>query len=504
MRHVKDDREHYHVVWSRIDIEERRAIPDSHNYRKHEEVARQLEREFGHERVQGALTEREGVPRPARTPSRAEIHQAERSGLDPAEIKAEVTALWQATDNGKAFAAALEEAGYQLARGDRRDFVILDQAGEVHSLARRVEGAKAKDVRERMADLDPANMPDVTQARAMQAERAAALVVEPERPVEAPPATNEPPPDRAALLAALLERPAPASPRVQPEAERPLEVQSPAEASEPPPDREALLAALLQSPATEKPPAQPELVPPPAAPEAPAAPFTIEQREAEARALEQARVKTAEELREAELAAALQRRKALAAEIERIREYDPRIAEEEAALARGQAQRDERERKSLRINHQHQWRNLEELEKTRAFNDRIADDRLAEIRAREDAELARKNGGIIGWIKGLFNPSLVREREAEKERIAEQRQHEDARRLSERRERDALARVMLTEAQEQDRQRAERARQARREMEQEQQHERQCEREAREIEEAIRAREGREDDERDWEPEMGM
>ena len=68
--HLKEGRAHCHIVWSRIDLERMRAISDSHNYRKHEVVSRELEREFGHERVQGAHVERDGKERPARTPSR--------------------------------------------------------------------------------------------------------------------------------------------------------------------------------------------------------------------------------------------------------------------------------------------------------------------------------------------------------------------------------------------------------------------------------------------------
>jgi len=57
--HRKKDREHCHIVWSRISLERMCAISDSHNYRKHEQVARELEREFGHARVQGAHIERD-------------------------------------------------------------------------------------------------------------------------------------------------------------------------------------------------------------------------------------------------------------------------------------------------------------------------------------------------------------------------------------------------------------------------------------------------------------
>ncbi|MGC8731758.1 MAG: relaxase/mobilization nuclease domain-containing protein [Halothiobacillaceae bacterium] len=172
VQHVKEGREHVHVVWSRIDLERNRAIPDSHNYRKHEEVARALEREFGHERVQGAHVEREGKERPARTPSHAEMQQAERTGLDPKAIKAEITALWRQTDSGKAFAGALAEAGYILARGDKRDFIVIDQAGESHSLARRIDGVKAADMRARLSDINQATLPDARGARAEQAQDA--------------------------------------------------------------------------------------------------------------------------------------------------------------------------------------------------------------------------------------------------------------------------------------------------------------------------------------------
>jgi hypothetical protein len=168
--HRKKDRDHCHIVWSRISLERMCAISDSHNYRKHEQVARELEREFGHTRVQGAHVERDGRPRPKRTPSHAEMRQAERSGLSVQAVTAAITDIWRRTDSGRAFADALQDAGYILARGDRRDFVVIDPKGGVHSLARRVEGVTAKDIRARMADLDPARLPSVTEARRLQRE----------------------------------------------------------------------------------------------------------------------------------------------------------------------------------------------------------------------------------------------------------------------------------------------------------------------------------------------
>jgi len=168
--HEKKDREHIHVVWSRIDLKKNRSVSDSHNYRKHEECARELERRFGHDRVQGAHAEREGVERPDRTPSRAELRQEERTGIRGKQVKQEVTAAFRASDSADAFKAALEEKGYVLAQGDSRDFVVVDRAGGIHSLARRIDGMRAAPLREFMAPIDRQSLPTADQARDLAAE----------------------------------------------------------------------------------------------------------------------------------------------------------------------------------------------------------------------------------------------------------------------------------------------------------------------------------------------
>jgi hypothetical protein len=169
--HEKLGRQHIHVVWSRIDTDRMVSVSDSHNYRKHEEVSRDLEQRFGHDRVQGAHHERDGVDRPDRTPSRSELRQEERTGIKGKDVRAEVTALFRASDNAGAFEAALAERGYMLARGDRRDFVIVDRAGGIHSLARRIDGMKAAELREFMGTLDPQNIPSIEQAKEALEER---------------------------------------------------------------------------------------------------------------------------------------------------------------------------------------------------------------------------------------------------------------------------------------------------------------------------------------------
>jgi len=163
--HEKYGREHFHVVWTRIDLDNMRSVSDSHNYRKHEEVARDLERRFGHERVQGAHHERDGVERPDRTPSRAELRQEERTGIKGKDVKRDVTDAFRSCDSPDAFRAALEDKGYILAQGDRRDYVVIDRAGGIHSLARRIDGMKAAELREFMLPMDRTSLPTTDQAR---------------------------------------------------------------------------------------------------------------------------------------------------------------------------------------------------------------------------------------------------------------------------------------------------------------------------------------------------
>src|SRR4051794_14507687 len=157
---------HMHIAWSRIDLEQHCARDPGLYKNKLKEISRQLECELGLTRISSE--------RPAgsktRAPGRKEFEQARRLGTDIAEIREAIRACWDSAENGRSFMAALASHGFVLARGERRDFVVVDHAGGVHALSKRITGATAAEIRTRLADLDPVTLPDVSQAKAQQAE----------------------------------------------------------------------------------------------------------------------------------------------------------------------------------------------------------------------------------------------------------------------------------------------------------------------------------------------
>lgn len=153
---------HLHIAWSRIDLERMRGIDPGLYKNKLKQLCRDLEREFGLTRISSAR--RSGCK--TRAPGRKEFEQGRRLGVDAAQIREQIRAAWDAAGDGRGFRAALATRGLRLARGDRRDFVVIDHAGGVHALSKRITGAPAAAVRARLASTDREQLPGVAAARA--------------------------------------------------------------------------------------------------------------------------------------------------------------------------------------------------------------------------------------------------------------------------------------------------------------------------------------------------
>ncbi len=96
--------------------------------------------------------------------TQAEWQQSKRVKQDPRAIKETFQDCWAISDSMTAFASALEERGYYLAKGDRRGFVALDWRGEVYAISRWV-GIKAKEVKAKLGDPEKLLSVDDTKLR---------------------------------------------------------------------------------------------------------------------------------------------------------------------------------------------------------------------------------------------------------------------------------------------------------------------------------------------------
>jgi hypothetical protein len=193
---------HAHIIVNLVHPETGRAANVRQDRRKLSAWASEYERDAGavycrqreenaERRAQGRLTK----------------HQDERLPDAPS-----LTEIYRQCDTGKAFAAALAEAGYTLAHGDKGRLVIVDAGGGIQNIVRQIEGATRKDIEAKLSDIELAALPSA-------AEEAARRKAEPRREEEraaepAPPQQEEerrptPPPLVSEVAAVSVRRPEP-------------------------------------------------------------------------------------------------------------------------------------------------------------------------------------------------------------------------------------------------------------------------------------------------------
>lgn len=148
--HEKEGRRHCHVVWSRIDVDNMRAINMSHFKNKCTEVSRELYLDNGWAMPQGLQNKAE---RDSFQLDNSEWQKLKRQGVDPRELKSLIQTAWQGSDNAESFKHALLDSGLFLAKGDKRGFVVVDHTEKVYSLSRH-GGLKAKELKARLGAPD--------------------------------------------------------------------------------------------------------------------------------------------------------------------------------------------------------------------------------------------------------------------------------------------------------------------------------------------------------------
>lgn len=127
--HEKKGRVHAHVVWERYDHEKGVMISDSFSRLAQDRARKAMELEFQQKA----------------TPKR---------NANKAQIKEELTELWQNTKDGKEFINAAQFKGYYVGVGRERPYVVFDETGRSFDLVRQVKGVKTKDVKQRFQGID--------------------------------------------------------------------------------------------------------------------------------------------------------------------------------------------------------------------------------------------------------------------------------------------------------------------------------------------------------------
>ena len=163
--HRETEHPHVHVICNLVHPETGRTAVPSYDYLTLSKWAEEKEREDGKiycdQRVQNNERRRQEAKKDR---DLALVKHREEKAARAQEIET----LYSVSDSGKAFQAGLEEAGYTLAKGDKRGYVLVNDAGDIFSLSRQLKGQRAKDIKGRLSDIDQAVLP---QAKILSDER---------------------------------------------------------------------------------------------------------------------------------------------------------------------------------------------------------------------------------------------------------------------------------------------------------------------------------------------
>ncbi|MEL6687547.1 MAG: relaxase [Pseudomonadota bacterium] len=172
-KHIKEGsdgqlREHMHVVWSRVDVQNSCGINIPYDRLKLMAVAREFAQDHN-------LTLPDGYYRIHENHEQTSLYEKVKeneTGISKAQHKETVTDLWRTSDSPKAFVAALEDHGYMLATGNR-PYVLVDSFGKMHALPRMIDDrdVRSKDVERFLSQaFPPESLSTVEEARAVAAQ----------------------------------------------------------------------------------------------------------------------------------------------------------------------------------------------------------------------------------------------------------------------------------------------------------------------------------------------
>jgi len=157
--HRETEHPHVHIICNLVSPKDGRTVAPAYDRLTLSTWAQE------HETKNGKIYCKERVTNNRERQSQAQQNRqlALVKGKEEKHLSAEqIQDIYTRSDNGKAFQAALQEAGFTLAKGDRRGFVLVDSQGKIHSLSRQLQGQRASDLKARLSDIDERNLPDAS------------------------------------------------------------------------------------------------------------------------------------------------------------------------------------------------------------------------------------------------------------------------------------------------------------------------------------------------------
>lgn len=161
--HKKYGREHCHVVWSRVDAENGKAVHIGFDRRSLMRVTKEFARDHGLELPEGY--EKDGSK--SHQLSLYEKAQQDGCGITMEQRIRDVTEAWKQSDSPRAFVNALAARGYVLATG-KRPYVLVDVYGNMNALPKLIDdrSVRTKDIRKFLAqEFPPEKLPSVEEVR---------------------------------------------------------------------------------------------------------------------------------------------------------------------------------------------------------------------------------------------------------------------------------------------------------------------------------------------------
>jgi hypothetical protein len=144
--HLKAGSRHSHMFWSLVNQEEQKLISISHYKRRLQACAIDMEREFDLQQ-----TKRMADENTLQVSHDDRLRQTKENNC--IDRKKQIAKLWNSTDNVHDFVSGVRAAGYDIAKGERSRFILVDKDGQPYNLVRDLpKVVRAKDVRSRFGD----------------------------------------------------------------------------------------------------------------------------------------------------------------------------------------------------------------------------------------------------------------------------------------------------------------------------------------------------------------